>query len=184
MRFYNLLIFVSSSLLLGLTACSQNNRSQPQETTTTAPAESHTTQDRAVLGSQLSYAVSSGNLTLAKTLIFGGEDVNAPNPVGETPLIIAIKKGDSSMLRLLLKHGAQPNYLATGTDSCNRLLDLASAGDTRFYTLPLDIARKKGKQNIVRLLEQHGAKSAADCFKKVNTEQRVWEEQSNKHYYE
>jgi len=169
------------SVLLSLSACSHTPNRSP-EIVDASP--NYTEQDQAIFGPQLSYAVSSGNLTLAKELIFGGEDVNAANPVGQTPLVIAINNGDSSMLRLLLKHGAQPNYLEVGTASCNRLLAQASSGDTRFYNLPLDIARKKGKQNIVSILTQHGAKSASDCFEQENTERRIFEEQSNKHYYQ
>ncbi len=172
------------SVFITLGACSHTPSASTKVIEENQTNQSYAKQDQGVFGPQLSYAVSSGNLTLVKELIFSGEDVNAANPVGETPLVIAINKGDNSMVRLLLKHGAQPNYLDIGTASCNRLLAQASAGETRFYNLPLDIARKKGKQNIVRLLTQYGAKSASDCFEKENTERRIFEEQSNKHYYE
>ena len=162
LHFSNANVALVISVILSLSACSHTTGSSSAEAIPITPQDI-TDQDPAILGSQLSYAVSSSNLTLAKVLIFNGEDVNSTNPAGETPLVIAINKGDSSMVRLLLKHGAQPNFLDIGTASCKRLLAKASA-DTRFYNLPLDIARNKGKQNIVRLLTQHGAKSTSDCF--------------------
>lgn len=148
------------SVLFSLSACS-HTLSPPK---TDQAKQSYTKKEQATFAPPLFYAVTSGNLTFVKELLFNGEDVNASNPKGETPLVIAIKKGDSAMLRLLLKHGAQPNYLDVGTASCNRIRAKTSAGETRFYTLPLDIARKKRKQNIVRLLIQYGAKSAFDCL--------------------
>lgn len=166
MTFSNINVVLLISVLFSLSACSHtpNHSTEALETDQTKQNYS-TEQNQTIVAPQLSYAIASGNLTLVKELLFNGEDVNAANPMGETPLVIAIKKGDSSMVRLLLKHGAQPNYLEMGTASCDRILAKASsAGGTRFYTLPLDIARIKGKQNIVRLLSQHGAKSASDCL--------------------
>ena len=173
------------AVLLYLGACSHRttitheNKSVVQD-----ELSQYTEQDRAIFGPPLLYAVSSNNLAFAKALILQGHDVNAEDPVRKTPLIRAIEENNPAMLRLLLQHGAQPNRLEIGTDSCNTLLAQASFGDTRFYELPLDIARKKGNKTIIDLLIQSGAKSASDCFEQEYEEQRVFERESNKYFYE
>ena len=45
----------------------------------------------------------------------------------------------------------------------------------RFFSAPLDEARKKGNAEIITLLEQAGAKSSADCYHAAEGERKTLE---------
>ena len=98
----------------------------------------YTPQDRATFGPPLSYAASSGDLGSADCLLKAGNDADATNPQGVTPLIAAIKKGDSEMVRLLLHHRASPNKSSNGIT-------------------PLEAAYTKRNQTVIGLLKHAGA---------------------------
>jgi len=56
-------------------------------------------------------ATFAGNTQLAKDAIHRGADVNEENDfeAGLRPLMVAADKDDDQMVRLLLRHGANPN---------------------------------------------------------------------------
>ena len=53
--------------------------------------------------------ISEGDLQATKSLIEKGEDVNAINQKGETPLILAVLKRKEKIMSLLLEKKANPN---------------------------------------------------------------------------
>ncbi len=75
-------------------------------------------------------------------------------------LELAIDKSSPAMVQLLLKYGARPNYLKEPV-SCNAITATAVGGNSRFYEMPLDQAKKKGNAKVIALLKQRGAKSAS-----------------------
>ena len=79
----------------------------------------------------------------ARSLIELGARVNAlDEKEGQTPLAVAVKNGQTGMVRLLLKHGADP--------------DLADWPWTR----PTVIAEERGDEGIVELIRQSGDEGA------------------------
>src|SRR4028119_2273024 len=59
----------------------------------------------------------------AEALIAGGANVNRGNRGGETPLIMAVQRGNLAMVRMLLANGANPNQ--TDNVSGNSAIDYA-----------------------------------------------------------
>ncbi len=55
--------------------------------------------------------VQKGNLEIAKELLVAGANINSSNSCGCTPLMIASKSNDSSMVQLLLDHNADVRKL-------------------------------------------------------------------------
>ena len=53
-------------------------------------------------------AVANGALEAARQALKDGAPVNAPDAAGQTPLMLAARRGDEAMLRLLLAMGADP----------------------------------------------------------------------------
>ncbi|HSI84751.1 MAG: ankyrin repeat domain-containing protein [Candidatus Methylacidiphilales bacterium] len=53
-------------------------------------------------------AVTSGNVSMAETALMSGADIEL-NQEGNTPLMLALAKGNGSMAEMLIKHGAKPN---------------------------------------------------------------------------
>ncbi len=77
--------------------------------------------------------------TKAKSLIELGARVNTlDEKEGQTPLAVAVEHGQIGMVRLLLKHGADPN-----------LADWP-------WTRPLAIAEEQGNEGILELIRQYG----------------------------
>ena len=183
-------MFVTNKMLLGLSltiiiiscvACNSNEVKNPSfkkspsttETKNFIP-EGYTADDEDLYGSPLFYVLALNRLKEAEKLLKAGADVNASNPLNQTPLEKAIEKNSTSMVHLLLKHGARPNYLK-GDVSCNVILATASSGETRFDEMPLDDARKKGNTEIIKLLKQAGAKSFSDCTRAGEQERKLIE---------
>jgi ankyrin repeat protein len=58
----------------------------------------------------LTIAAQIGWVEGAEVLIARRANVNAANGQGETPLIMAVHRRDAAMVRLLMAHGANPNW--------------------------------------------------------------------------
>jgi ankyrin repeat protein len=87
-------------------------------------------------------SVESGNHALVESLLLAGAKVNKAAKSGQFPLWNAIWNGDTAMVRLLLKHGADADQRFT-----------AKAGK-----IPgLDIACQEGHFAIVKMLVEGGA---------------------------
>ena len=92
--------------------------------------------------------VKNKNLTAVKTLLAGGENVNAANAQGNTALHYAVATGNSEMVKLLLAHNADMN-----------------AANSKGWT-PLKIAEKKNVGEVYNVLEEKiAADKAADQAK-------------------
>jgi len=85
--------------------------------------------------SPLMMAVSGGHIEIAQLLLNAGADPNILEGEGVTPLVEAVEKDDIEMVKFLLKNGAK--------------IDI----DGMFYK-PLDIAKKKGNSEIIKLLSK------------------------------
>jgi len=131
--------------------------------------EDYTKEDEALFGSPLAYFIAMDELISVQALLKTGADVNSPNFLDETPLEQAIQRNSVKMVDLLIKQGANVNYLATSV-SCNIIVASANAGNSQFYEMPLDHAYKKGNSDIIHLLEQAGAKSITQCSATENTQ--------------
>lgn len=98
------------------------------------------------LGHSLAYALACGLPDVARELVERGADIRASNNIGEVPPILFAaynERGDASMVKLLLEKGA----------------DINSHNDTDETALTW--ARKRGETDLVRFLEQLGAKDTA-----------------------
>jgi len=104
------------------------------------------------LHQQLLTAIAESNFDEAKRLVQGGIDLNVPFDQGASALYSAILSGDVSLVRMMLEHGADPNFLA----------DEPAAS---IYTeKPLELAMQARflmdwdkYYPIVKLLEEYGA---------------------------
>ena len=101
--------------------------------------------------SDTTYAYDSNVLLLSsnyeKALLFiknlSKEDINKPDKFGETPLMSYIRDGNVDIVKLLLKNGADPNYIN----------DKYEAGSFS----PLELAIIKQQEEMVETLLLHGA---------------------------
>ncbi|RZS90538.1 ankyrin repeat domain-containing protein [Aquimarina brevivitae] len=91
----------------------------------------------------LQYAVQSNHKKLTQFLITNGATIDILNPVGQTPLAWAARKGHLEMVELLLEAGADPNKT-----------------DSTFQLTPLIAAAIKGDTEIGKLLLQNNANLA------------------------
>jgi ankyrin repeat protein len=88
----------------------------------------------------LHWAVQKGDVDLAKTLMYAGANLKATTRIGGyTPLLIASKIGDASMVETLIAGGADPNMATVNG------------------TTPLMFASLSGNANAVKTLLEHGA---------------------------
>ena len=106
--------------------------------------------------SALVVATHSGHGALAAALLDAGADANASG-AGYTPLHAAVLRGDESLVRALLAHGADPDVpLERGTRYARQgklfSLDTAWTGATPFF-----LAAKFGEGGIMRRLAESGA---------------------------
>ena len=106
--------------------------------------------------SALVVATHSGHGALAEALLEAGADANASG-AGYTPLHAAVLRGDESLVRALLAHGADPDVpLERGTRYARQgklfSLDTAWTGATPFF-----LAAKFGEGGIMRRLAEAGA---------------------------
>jgi uncharacterized protein len=77
-----------------------------------------------------------GDLDEIAALVAAGADVNAPGDLSNTPLHEAVSQEHVPAVLFLLEHGASPNV------------------KNEFGQTPLDIAREKGRRDIVDFLER------------------------------
>lgn len=104
------------------------------------------------LHKELLNAIAENKVEEAKRLIRSGLDLNVPCDQGETALYSAILSGDTSLVRLMLEQGADPNFIAhepAATIYAENPLELAS--QARFL---IDWIKY---HPIVKLLEEFGA---------------------------
>jgi ankyrin repeat protein len=104
------------------------------------------------LHEQLLTAIAESNFDEAKRLVEDGTDLNAPCDQGASALYAAILSGDVSLVRMMLEHGADPNFLAdepAATIYTQRPLELAM--EARFM---MDWEKYNP---MVELLKQSGA---------------------------
>jgi uncharacterized protein len=92
-----------------------------------ANLRSHVPEDEAARYRQLFNAVRSGETQTVTALLAQGMDVNLRGPRGATPLHIAARFGQNSMVDLLLSHGAN---VAALDDSGKSPFDKARASST------------------------------------------------------
>lgn len=85
--------------------------------------------------SPLLQAVSKGLVDQAQKLVIAGADPNEANQQGETPLTISARRGDVSMVRMLLTHKALPHSRGKGTPPLH-----ACAADSTLNVMKLLVA--------------------------------------------
>jgi hypothetical protein len=131
------------------------------------------------LHEQLVTAIAEGNFDEAKRLVQGGIDLNVPCDQGASALYSAILSGDISLVRMMLEHGADPNFLA------------AEPAASIYTETPLELAMQARflmdwdkYQPIVKLLEEFGATDidgqADSCDDFEGREHRAREWQASK----
>jgi hypothetical protein len=115
-------------------------------------------------------------MLLSKTLLEHGADMNKPNDHNETPLMKAVDRGHTNVVKLLLSRGADVN--AFDNDGLTALFDASRKGDVELTRLllnhgadvnktdntgatPLHFAASTGKSAIVRILLEGGAQAVA-----------------------
>lgn len=67
----------------------------------------------------LFFAVRHGHSDVAEHVLNAGADANAKNKQSQTPLLVAIKKNNDSMIRLLAKHGANTDHFDCSLENQN-----------------------------------------------------------------
>jgi ankyrin repeat protein len=122
----------------------------------------------------LHYAVVKHDVDLAKLLLYAGANVKATTRIGGyTPLLIASRDGDASMIETLLGAGADPN--SATTNGTTALMFASAAGNApAVKTLvakganvnikepvkgetALTFAAANGRADVIRELTAHGA---------------------------
>ncbi len=117
------------------------------------------------------YAMRADQPRVAKLLLDSGKlNVNKPNRFGETPLMMAVFKGDKTIFEALLERGANPNgsknwtalhYAAASgmNDFVKKLLELGADpnAQTKAGVTPLIMAARKPSRETVLTLLRAGA---------------------------
>ena len=101
-------------------------------------------------GQPLFYALGLRDREIVQTLVKHSTEVNVRNEVGETPLLYATF--DPAMVRLLLKHGANPSAKSKkGRTALNSMFDNPPDAET--------VTKRLAIQDLVRrMLKRAGAK--------------------------
>jgi ankyrin repeat protein len=123
-------------------------------------------------GTPLHKAAARGRTDVAVYLVEHEADVNMQDNLGDTPLSRAAKNGHTETCEALIGKGADPNlrnilretplHMAVGGDKIETVELLLSKGadpnmDSQIGGSCFDIARDKGYQEILDLLEKHTA---------------------------
>jgi ankyrin repeat protein len=120
-------------------------------------------------------AASRGDVPVIVYLLKSGADINQGMQAGFNPLLEAIFKKHLEVAGVLLRSGANPHVsteesgnaitLAIDTGDINFIEELLKLGvnpnvpdKTGRLLYPIDIARKRNRQDIVRLLQKYGAR--------------------------
>ena len=92
-------------------------------------------------------ATEEGDASIVELLISLGQDVNAKNDSGDTPLLRAAVFGREEVANLLMSKGAKVNT------------------QNKFGYTPLDMAIKLNKTKTADLLRKHGGKTGKELKK-------------------
>ena len=116
-------------------------------------------------GSPLIAAAAEGNLEVAELLLSAGAEPDLVVPSDENALIVAAARGDLAMVELLVGRGASFNARVVYE------LKYPDGRVAKSETLtPLGVAKSRGNESVVRLLESYGASvGGADGFLPVWT---------------
>jgi len=122
----------------------------------------------------LEQATLKGHAETIKSLIEHGDDINARNNRGYTPLHLAATRGDSEVVQLLLENGAEVDAVATDSgctslhyaaslghvESCELLVRYGADPDVQTARLetPLHLAVASGHPEVVALLLKYNAR--------------------------
>jgi ankyrin repeat protein len=114
----------------------------------------------------LFFAVQNGFMTVCRTLVAHGADVNAKNKNGSTPLQIALDHGNLPAAEFLISNKAQPSpdlmngelLMAAQNGQVSKAEFLLAHGADVNLRSPIVAAATQGNDAMVRLLLSHGAK--------------------------
>ncbi|MFH0821783.1 MAG: ankyrin repeat domain-containing protein [Pseudomonadota bacterium] len=120
----------------------------------------------------LMIAARAGDMEEVLRLLNEGAEVNATSPSGYTALHYAASKGHADLVRLLLRHGADPDLREAGAE-LTILMSAAKQGRVEVVKALLEGGAKPGRhsfgrtalfeagannqQEVARLLEHYGA---------------------------
>jgi ankyrin repeat protein len=107
--------------------------------------------------SPLHIAALSGNAQLMSALLSRGGDPNLLRKDGQTPLSLAVKADDLSLVRLLVEHGADVKRIYSPTELIIVRIDGGGSTEPRGNQTILHIAAAAGAYKVVAFLAEHGA---------------------------
>jgi len=128
-------------------------------------------------GTVLGHAVSGGHIEIVELLVNKGENVNAKDKNGRTPLQFAADEGHKEIAELLIdkgadvnaksKYGVTPLHYAAGNghkEIAELLIDKGADVDAKADNgiTPLDAAIKFKKTELADLIRKHGGKTAEE----------------------
>jgi hypothetical protein len=129
---------------------------------------------RPLTKTSLAHAAMKGREDTVRTLLTDGNDINAGNRNGETPLHLAAEQGNSDIVKILLEQGAMVDAVETAagytplhyaarqghSDLCDLLIRFGADPDALTENLdsPLHLAIEKGRAGVVRVLLKYHAR--------------------------
>ncbi|KAJ5710568.1 ankyrin repeat-containing domain protein [Penicillium malachiteum] len=174
--FMHLCIFLSSNNLLpqksteSLVRLIQKGRAH---STLQLLIKSKSTAIEIFMSNLLAGAAAVGDVAICQILIHAGADIDATNgPDLQTPLLYALRRDNFQCAKMLLEACANPNFAAAGgerplhvacqycrdSDSVKLLLQYkADVNPPTIRRTPLQIAARRGRSDLVRLLLDKGA---------------------------
>ena len=120
------------------------------------------------LDDELFHACLTNNIAQVKSAIASGANINATNPDGHSPLSIAAKGTNASLVKLLIEQGANPNHLSyplsqgvhfRRTENISMLLKAQADVNVATFASakPIHTAAAFCDSSIVKQLIKHGA---------------------------
>lgn len=143
-------------------------------------------QDKQHFGTPLCFAIKNNRTDFVKLLLEAGADVNAFDNVaprnlgimyGETPLIIAVKQGNLSLVKLLMSYNANPAICIDPNGSCNALVLAYELGHREIFNYLVEQGARYPNGTIPTLLDPQIKKHdfsrslnkfIIDCTNKLN----------------